>query len=84
MPGLAALLEGMSGHLPVIASNGPAMLPLVRCAGGLSWRSGHVEQRRGTDTHLALRATKTSRAMVSKCSAIPAETTPRTSSGTSI
>ncbi|MDR3300472.1 MAG: glycosyltransferase family 4 protein [Candidatus Accumulibacter sp.] len=41
MPSLAeglglALLEGMSGHLPVIASNVPAMLPLIQGAGGLA------------------------------------------------
>jgi glycosyltransferase involved in cell wall biosynthesis len=41
MPSLAeglglALLEGMSGHLPVIASNVPAMLPLIEGAGGLA------------------------------------------------
>jgi len=39
MPSLAeglglALLEGMSGHLPVIASDVPAMLPLIQGAGG--------------------------------------------------
>lgn len=31
-----ALLEGMSGKLPVIASDVPAMLPLIEGAGGLS------------------------------------------------
>lgn len=41
MPSLAeglglALLEGMSGHLPVIASNVPAMLPLIEGAGGIA------------------------------------------------
>ena len=41
MPSLAeglglALLEAMSGHLPVIASNVPAMLPLIEGAGGLA------------------------------------------------
>ena len=41
MPSLAeglglALLEGMSGHLPVVASNVPAMLPLIQGAGGLA------------------------------------------------
>lgn len=30
-----ALLEGMSGHLPIIASNIPAMRPLIDGAGGL-------------------------------------------------
>ena len=41
MPSLAeglglALLEGMSGHLPVIASDVPAMRPLIDGAGGLA------------------------------------------------
>lgn len=41
MPSLAeglglALLEGMSGALPVIASNVPAMLPLIQGAGGIA------------------------------------------------
>lgn len=41
MPSLAeglglALLEGMSGHLPVIASDVPAMRPLIHGAGGLA------------------------------------------------
>jgi glycosyltransferase involved in cell wall biosynthesis len=60
MPSLAeglglALLEGMSGHLPVIASNGPAMLPLVQGAGGLSHDPGNVEQLAAAlDTYLAL------------------------------
>jgi glycosyltransferase involved in cell wall biosynthesis len=50
-----ALLEGMSGHLPVIASNGPAMLPLVQGAGGLSHDPGNVEQLAAAlDTYLAL------------------------------
>lgn len=40
MPSLAeglglALLEGMSGHLPIIASDVPAMLPLIQGAGGI-------------------------------------------------
>ncbi|AMB87424.1 glycosyltransferase [Pseudomonas agarici] len=39
-----ALLEGMSGHLPIIASNVPAMLPLIQGAGGLSHEPGNVEQ----------------------------------------
>jgi glycosyltransferase involved in cell wall biosynthesis len=48
MPSLAeglglALLEGMSGHLPVIASDVPAMLPLIRGAGGLATPPGDVE-----------------------------------------
>nr|WP_211203630.1 glycosyltransferase family 4 protein [Candidatus Accumulibacter phosphatis] len=47
MPSLAeglglALLEGMSGHLPVIASSVPAMLPLIQGAGGLAVPPGDV------------------------------------------
>ncbi|WP_409283294.1 glycosyltransferase [Pseudomonas protegens] len=47
MPSLAeglglALLEGMSGQLPVIASNVPAMLPLVEGAGGLAVEPANV------------------------------------------
>ncbi|WP_025130427.1 glycosyltransferase family 4 protein [Pseudomonas sp. PH1b] len=47
MPSLAeglglALLEGMSGHLPVIASNVPAMLPLIEGAGGLAVEPANV------------------------------------------
>ncbi|NVZ25077.1 glycosyltransferase family 4 protein [Pseudomonas gingeri] len=47
MPSLAeglglALLEGMSGHLPVIASNVPAMLPLIQGAGGLAVEPANV------------------------------------------
>ncbi|UUQ67115.1 glycosyltransferase [Pseudomonas fuscovaginae UPB0736] len=50
-----ALLEGMSGHLPVIASNVPAMLPLIEGAGGLSHEPGNVEQlKMGLDAYLAL------------------------------
>lgn len=50
-----ALLEGMSGRLPVIASNGPAMLPLVEGAGGLSHEPGNVEQlTTALDTYLAM------------------------------
>ncbi|MCU1740225.1 MULTISPECIES: glycosyltransferase family 4 protein [Pseudomonas] len=50
-----ALLEGMSGHLPVIASNVPAMLPLVQGAGGLSHDPGNVEQLAAAlDTYLAM------------------------------
>jgi len=50
-----ALLEGMSGRLPVIASNGPAMLPLVEGAGGLSHEPGNVEQLTAAlDTYLAM------------------------------
>lgn len=48
MPSLAeglglALLEGMSGHLPVIASNVPAMLPLIEGAGGIAIPPANVE-----------------------------------------
>lgn len=48
MPSLAeglglALLEGMSGHLPVIASNVPAMLPLIEGAGGIAVPPANVE-----------------------------------------
>lgn len=47
MPSLAeglglALLEGMSGRLPVIASNVPAMLPLIEGAGGLAVEPANV------------------------------------------
>ncbi|MCE4055800.1 glycosyltransferase [Pseudomonas sp. Au-Pse12] len=47
MPSLAeglglALLEGMSGQLPVIASNVPAMLPLIEGAGGLAVETASV------------------------------------------
>ena len=50
-----ALLEGMSGRLPVIASNGPAMLPLVEGAGGLSHEPGNVEQLTAAlDIYLAM------------------------------
>jgi len=50
-----ALLEGMSGHLPVITSNVPAMLPLVEGAGGLSHSPGDVRQLAAAlDTYLAL------------------------------
>lgn len=47
MPSLAeglglALLEGMSGHLPVIASDVPAMLPLIEGAGGLTVKPADV------------------------------------------
>ncbi len=45
----------MSGHLPVIASNVPAMLPLIEGAGGLSHEPGNVEQlKMGLDAYLAL------------------------------
>lgn len=48
MPSLAeglglALLEGMSGHLPVIASDVPAMLPLIRGAGGIAVPPAEVD-----------------------------------------
>ncbi|MDP4571447.1 glycosyltransferase [Pseudomonas sp. LPH60] len=47
MPSLAeglglALLEGMSGQLPVIASNVPAMLPLIEGAGGMAVEPANV------------------------------------------
>lgn len=60
MPSLAeglglALLEGMSGHLPLIASNVPAMLPLIRGAGGLSVEPANVSALAvALDTYLAL------------------------------
>lgn len=49
MPSLAeglglALLEGMSGRLPIIASNVPAMLPLIHGAGGLAVAPANVEE----------------------------------------
>lgn len=78
-----ALLEGMSGHLPVIASNGPAMLPLVQGAGGLSHDPGNVEQLAAAlDTYLAL-SDEQLRAKGRRCSAIWRPTTPSTSSSTS-
>ncbi|WP_276488268.1 glycosyltransferase [Ectopseudomonas mendocina] len=48
MPSLAeglglALLEGMSGRLPVIASNVPAMLPLIQGAGGIAVAPADVD-----------------------------------------
>ncbi len=48
MPSLAeglglALLEGMSGRLPVIASDVPAMLPLIQGAGGIAVAPADVE-----------------------------------------
>lgn len=50
-----ALLEGMCGHLPIIASNVPAMLPLVQGAGGLSHDPGNVEQLSAAlDAYLAM------------------------------
>ncbi|RON10658.1 glycosyltransferase [Pseudomonas brassicacearum] len=60
MPSLAeglglALLEGMSGHLPVIASDVPAMLPLVQGAGGLAVEPANVPSLvRALDTYLGL------------------------------
>ncbi|MGL4315182.1 MAG: glycosyltransferase [Pseudomonas sp.] len=60
MPSLAeglglALLEGMSGHLPVIASSVPAMLPLIEGAGGLAVRPTNVDDLEAAlDTYLAL------------------------------
>jgi len=60
MPSLAeglglALLEGMSGHLPVIASNVPAMLPLIQGAGGLAVEPADVPTLTAAlDTYLGL------------------------------
>lgn len=60
MPSLAeglglALLEGMSGELPVIASNVPAMLPLIEGAGGIAVTPGDVDSLvEALDTYLAL------------------------------
>lgn len=60
MPSLAeglglALLEGMSGHLPVIASNVPAMLPLIEGAGGLAVKPADVDSLSSAlDSYLAL------------------------------
>lgn len=49
MPSLAeglglALLEGMCGHLPVIASDVPAMLPLIQGAGGIAVPPADVDR----------------------------------------
>uniref|UniRef100_A4XPU3 Glycosyl transferase, group 1 n=1 Tax=Ectopseudomonas mendocina (strain ymp) TaxID=399739 RepID=A4XPU3_ECTM1 len=60
MPSLAeglglALLEGMSGHLPVIASDVPAMLPLIEGAGGIAVAPADVEGlSRALDEYLSL------------------------------
>ncbi len=62
MPSLAeglglALLEGMSGHLPVIASDVPAMRPLIEGAGGggLAVKPADVASLTAAlDTYLAL------------------------------
>jgi glycosyltransferase involved in cell wall biosynthesis len=60
MPSLAeglglALLEGMSGHLPVIASSVPAMLPLIQGAGGLAVEPANVPAlTTALDTYLRL------------------------------
>lgn len=60
MPSLAeglglALLEGMSGRLPVIASSVPAMLPLIEGAGGLAVEPANVPQlTEALDTYLSL------------------------------
>ncbi|GHT90737.1 hypothetical protein AGMMS49545_05090 [Betaproteobacteria bacterium] len=60
MPSLAeglglALLEGMSGHLPVIASDVPAMRPLIHGAGGLATPPRNVEALSvALDEYLAL------------------------------
>ncbi|MEB0007788.1 glycosyltransferase [Pseudomonas sp. MH9.2] len=60
MPSLAeglglALLEGMSGHLPVIASSVPAMLPLIHGAGGLAVEPANVPALKAAlDEYLSL------------------------------
>lgn len=60
MPSLAeglglALLEGMSGHLPVIASDVPAMRPLIEGAGGLAVKPADVASLTAAlDNYLAL------------------------------
>ncbi len=60
MPSLAeglglALLEGMSGHLPVIASDVPAMLPLIEGAGGVAVTPADVPSLTAAlDSYLAL------------------------------
>ena len=60
MPSLAeglglALLEGMSGRLPVIASSVPAMLPLIEGAGGLAVEPANVPAwAQALDTYLGL------------------------------
>jgi glycosyltransferase involved in cell wall biosynthesis len=60
MPSLAeglglALLEGMSGRLPVIASSVPAMLPLIEGAGGLAVEPANVPALvQALDTYLRL------------------------------
>ncbi len=60
MPSLAeglglALLEGMSGRLPVIASDVPAMLPLITGAGGEVVKPADVDSlTTALDRYLAL------------------------------
>ncbi|SDS24413.1 Glycosyltransferase Family 4 [Pseudomonas asplenii] len=60
MPSLAeglglALLEGMSGHLPVIASSVPAMLPLIQGADGLAVEPANVPALKAAlDNYLGL------------------------------
>ena len=50
-----ALLEGMSGHLPVIATDVPAMLPLIQGAGGLAVKPSDVATLTAAlDEYLAL------------------------------
>jgi len=62
MPSLAeglglALLEGMAGELPVIASDVPAMRPLIQGAGGIAVPPAHVDQlQRALDEYLSLGA----------------------------
>jgi glycosyltransferase involved in cell wall biosynthesis len=48
-------LEGMSGHLPVIATEVPAMLPLIQGAGGLAVKPSDVATLTAAlDDYLAL------------------------------
>lgn len=52
-----ALLEGMCGALPVIASDVPAMKPLIEGAGGLAVKPGDVDSlQQALETYLALSA----------------------------
>ncbi|SDT95275.1 glycosyltransferase [Halopseudomonas salegens] len=52
-----ALLEGMSGSLPVIASDVPAMRPLIEGAGGIGFPPGDVDAlSRALENYLALTA----------------------------
>lgn len=50
-----ALLEGMSAKLPIIASNVPAMAPLIAGAGGIATPPGDIDALAGAlDTYLQL------------------------------